>query len=40
MNQYLREEYHQLQDVLWGSGFSRLYAGELLSVLPAVVRCL
>lgn len=26
LNQYLREEYHQLQDVLWKSGFSRLYA--------------
>jgi len=26
LNQYLREEYHQLQDVLWRSGFSRLYA--------------
>ena len=27
MNQYLREEYHQLQDYLWGSGYGRLYAG-------------
>jgi len=26
LNQYLREEYHQLQDVLWKSGYSRLYA--------------
>lgn len=26
LNQYLREEYHQLQDVLWKSGFSKLYA--------------
>jgi len=26
LNQYLREEYHQLQDVLWKSGFSRLYS--------------
>jgi len=26
LNQYLREEYHQLQDVLWRSGFSRLYS--------------
>jgi len=26
MNQYLREEYHQLQDYLWGSGYGRLYA--------------
>jgi len=26
LNQYLREEYHQLQEVLWQSGFSRLYA--------------
>lgn len=25
LNSYLREEYHQLQDVLWKSGFSRLY---------------
>jgi len=25
LNQYLREEYHQLQDVLWKSGYSRLY---------------
>ena len=28
MNQYLREEYHQLQDYLWGSGYGRLYAGK------------
>ena len=27
MNQYLREEYHQLQDILWGSGYGRLYSG-------------
>ena len=27
MNQYLREEYHRIQDVLWGSGYGRLYAG-------------
>jgi len=26
LNQYLREEYHQLQEVLWKSGYSRLYA--------------
>ena len=26
MNQYLREEYHHLQDVLWSSGYGRLYA--------------
>lgn len=26
MNQYLREEYHQLQDILWGSGYGRLYS--------------
>jgi len=26
LNQYLREEYHQLQDILWTSGYSRLYA--------------
>jgi len=26
LNQYLREEYHQLQDVLWTSGYSKLYA--------------
>jgi len=26
LNQYLREEYHQLQDVLWKSGFSKLYS--------------
>ena len=26
LNQYLREEYHQLQDILWSSGFSKLYA--------------
>jgi len=26
LNQYLREEYHQLQEVLWQSGFSKLYA--------------
>jgi len=26
MNQYLREEYHQLQDVLWESGYGRLYS--------------
>jgi len=26
LNQYLREEYHQLQDLLWQSGFSKLYA--------------
>jgi len=25
LNEYLREEYHQLQDVLWKSGFNRLY---------------
>jgi len=25
LNAYLREEYHQLQDVLWKSGYSRLY---------------
>ena len=30
MNQYLREEYHQLQDYLWGSGYGRLYAGKRL----------
>jgi len=30
LNQYLREEYHQLQDVLWRSGFSKLY-----SAMPA-----
>ena len=29
MNQYLREEYHQLQDVLWESGYGRLYSGEI-----------
>ena len=29
MNQYLREEYHQLQDYLWGSGYGRLYAGKI-----------
>ena len=29
MNQYLREEYHQLQDILWGSGYGRLYAGDI-----------
>jgi len=26
LNQYLREEYHQLQDILWKSGYSKLYA--------------
>lgn len=26
LNQYLREEYHQFQDVLWNSGFSKLYS--------------
>jgi len=26
LNQYLREEYHQLQDVLWHSGYSKLYS--------------
>lgn len=26
LNQYLREEYHQLQDMLWQSGFKKLYA--------------
>jgi len=26
LNQYLREEYHQLQGLLWQSGFSRLYS--------------
>ena len=28
LNQYLREEYHQLQDVLWHSGYSKLYSGQ------------
>lgn len=28
LNAYLREEYHQLQDILWKSGFQRLY-GEM-----------
>ena len=27
-SQYLSEEYHQLQDVLWGSGYSKLYSGQ------------
>jgi len=26
LSQYLSEEYHQLQDVLWGSGYSKLYS--------------
>ena len=25
LNQYLREEYHQLQDFLWKSGYTTLY---------------
>ena len=36
LNQYLREEYHQLQDVLWHSGYSKLYSGmKDLSVFPS-----
>ena len=26
LSQYLNEEYHQLQEVLWGSGYSKLYS--------------